>query len=57
EEPLELCHGFGSLIAFLGIIYFFVIYFLVVKRYIGKWFETTVWSPVESAYFYLWRIT
>ncbi|OWR46537.1 hypothetical protein KGM_212476A, partial [Danaus plexippus plexippus] len=29
NKPLELCNGFGSLIAFLGIIYFFLIYFQV----------------------------
>ncbi|XP_034838351.1 uncharacterized transporter YutK [Maniola hyperantus] len=57
NEPLELCFGFGSLIAFLSIIYFFVIYFLVVKRFFGKWFEAIVWSRVEGVAFHLWKIT
>ncbi|CAH0404230.1 unnamed protein product [Chilo suppressalis] len=49
QTPLEICNGFGSLIAFLAIVYFFVIYFMVVKRYFGKWFERTVWSRVAGA--------
>ncbi|XP_052743001.1 solute carrier family 28 member 3 [Bicyclus anynana] len=57
NEPLELCYGFGSLIAFLSIIYFFVIYFLVVKRFFGAWFEATVWSRVESTCSHLWKIS
>ncbi|GBP66715.1 hypothetical protein EVAR_50094_1 [Eumeta japonica] len=48
REPLELCFGFGSLIAFLSIIYFFVIYFTVLKRYFGEWFERAVWVKVED---------
>ncbi|XP_022816844.1 solute carrier family 28 member 3-like [Spodoptera litura] len=56
REPLELCHGFGSLIAFLGIIYFFIIYFLVVKRLIGAWFERTVWSRVDKIFSKLWTM-
>ncbi|XP_068622381.1 uncharacterized transporter YutK-like [Battus philenor] len=55
DKPLELCHGFGSLIAFLSIIYFFIIYFLVVKRYFGGWFERTVWRRVENLCLYLWK--
>ncbi|XP_049882684.1 solute carrier family 28 member 3-like isoform X2 [Pectinophora gossypiella] len=55
NEPLELCHGFGSLIALLSIVYFFIIYFMVVKRYLGKWFETVVWSKVESQFSALWK--
>ncbi|XP_026483706.2 solute carrier family 28 member 3-like [Vanessa tameamea] len=56
SDPLELCNGFGSLIAFLGIIYFFVIYFLVVKKFLGEWFERTVWTKVDSVSSYLWKI-
>ncbi|XP_047541465.1 solute carrier family 28 member 3-like [Vanessa atalanta] len=56
SDPLELCNGFGSLIAFLGIIYFFVIYFLVVKKFFGEWFERTVWTKVDSVSSYLWKI-
>nr|XP_026483706.1 solute carrier family 28 member 3-like [Vanessa tameamea] len=56
SDPLELCYGFGSLIAFLGIIYFFVIYFLVVKKFFGEWFERTVWTKVDSVSSYLWKI-
>ncbi|XP_045538454.1 solute carrier family 28 member 3 [Papilio machaon] len=56
NKPLELCHGFGSLIAFLSIVYFFVIYFLVVKRYIGEWFEKTVWTRVETTAYCLWKM-
>ncbi|XP_063835920.1 solute carrier family 28 member 3 [Ostrinia nubilalis] len=57
KEPLVLCSGFGSLIAFLGIIYFFVIYFMVVKRFLGKWFERVVWTKVSEFTGYLWKIT
>lgn len=56
DEPLELCFGFGSLIAFLGIIYFFVIYFLVVKRLIGSWFERTIWNRLEKTCEKLWHV-
>ncbi|KAF9809277.1 hypothetical protein SFRURICE_015740 [Spodoptera frugiperda] len=56
NEPLELCHGFGSLIAFLGIIYFFIIYFVVVKRLIGAWFERTVWDRVAKVFSKLWTM-
>nr|XP_049699363.1 solute carrier family 28 member 3 isoform X1 [Helicoverpa armigera]XP_049699371.1 solute carrier family 28 member 3 isoform X1 [Helicoverpa armigera]XP_049699375.1 solute carrier family 28 member 3 isoform X1 [Helicoverpa armigera] len=56
-DPLELCHGFGSLIAFLSIIYFFIIYFTVVKRYFGVWFERVVWLKVENAFEKLWGMT
>ncbi|KAH9636911.1 hypothetical protein HF086_011747 [Spodoptera exigua] len=55
-QPLELCHGFGSLIAFLGIIYFFIIYFVVVKRLFGAWFEKTIWSRVEKTFAKLWTM-
>ncbi|CAG9794435.1 unnamed protein product [Diatraea saccharalis] len=55
QTPLEICNGFGSLIAFLGIIYFFVLYFMVVKRYFGKWFERSVWNKVKSVAGSLWR--
>ncbi|XP_013176838.1 PREDICTED: solute carrier family 28 member 3-like [Papilio xuthus] len=55
NKPLELCHGFGSLIAFLSIVYFFVIYFLVVKRYFGEWFEKTVWIRIETIAHCLWK--
>ncbi|CAK1593458.1 unnamed protein product [Parnassius mnemosyne] len=55
NEPLELCNGFGSLIALLSIIYFFVIYFQVVKRYFGKWFESNVWTRVEDLAENLWK--
>ncbi|CAH2056454.1 unnamed protein product, partial [Iphiclides podalirius] len=57
KEPLELCYGFGSLIAFLSIIYFFVIYFLVMKKYFGDWFERTVWTKVDASAGYLWKFT
>ncbi|KAL0809793.1 hypothetical protein ABMA28_011289 [Loxostege sticticalis] len=56
QDPLVLCSGFGSLIAFLGIIYFFVIYFMVVKRFFGKWFSRVVWTKVSDVSGYLWRI-
>ncbi|XP_013136575.1 PREDICTED: uncharacterized protein LOC106101786 [Papilio polytes] len=56
NKPLELCHGFGSLIAFLSIVYFFVIYFLVVKRYFGEWFEKVVWTRVETISYCLWKM-
>ncbi|XP_047510412.1 uncharacterized transporter YutK-like [Pieris napi] len=49
KQPLELCNGFGSLIALLSIIYFFVIYFQIVKRFCGKWFEETIWRRIESS--------
>ncbi|CAB3241958.1 unnamed protein product [Arctia plantaginis] len=54
NKPLELCYGFGSLITVLSIIYFFVIYFMVVKKLIGKWFENTVWSKVEAVCGHVW---
>ncbi|KAJ0170183.1 hypothetical protein K1T71_014111 [Dendrolimus kikuchii] len=54
-EPLEICHGFGSLIAFLGIIYAFVIYFLVVKRFLGKWFCRIIWKPICRVWASLWK--
>lgn len=54
-KPLELCHGFGSLIAFLGIIYGFVFYFLVLKRFFGKWFERTIWRRISLAWDAIWR--
>ncbi|XP_046975004.1 solute carrier family 28 member 3-like [Vanessa cardui] len=56
SDPLELCYGFGSLIAFLSIIYFFVIYFLVVKKFFGEWFERTIWTKVDNMSSYLWKI-
>ncbi|CAG4987862.1 unnamed protein product [Colias eurytheme] len=55
KEPLELCYGFGSLIAFLSIIYFFIIYFMVVKRFFGEWFERTVWDPTERVLTEFWK--
>ncbi|XP_038217725.1 solute carrier family 28 member 3 [Zerene cesonia] len=55
KEPLELCFGFGSLIALLSIIYFFLIYFLVMKRFFGEWFERTVWEPTERVLTALWK--
>nr|XP_032525142.1 sodium/nucleoside cotransporter 1-like [Danaus plexippus plexippus] len=55
NKPLELCNGFGSLIAFLGIIYFFLIYFQVIKRFFGKWFERTIWSRVDNIASFLWK--
>ncbi|XP_050358847.1 solute carrier family 28 member 3-like isoform X2 [Nymphalis io] len=55
-DPLELCYGFGSLIAFLSIIYFFIIYFLVVKKFFGQWFERTVWTKVDRISSHLWKI-
>ncbi|CAG5053190.1 unnamed protein product [Parnassius apollo] len=56
NEPLELCNGFGSLIALLSIIYFFLIYFQVVKRYCGKWFESNVWTRVENLAENIWKL-
>ncbi|CAG9573732.1 unnamed protein product [Danaus chrysippus] len=56
NRPLELCNGFGSLIAFLGIIYFFLIYFQVLKRFFGKWFERTIWRRVKNSWSKLWKI-
>lgn len=56
NAPLELCNGFGSLIAFLGIVYFFLLYFLVIKKYIGKWFYRVVWSKVSAVSGPLWQI-
>ncbi|KAJ2939288.1 hypothetical protein O0L34_g13384 [Tuta absoluta] len=55
KEPLQLCDGFGSLIAFFGIIYAFVIYFLVVKRYFGAWFSKNIWSHVERLSGAVWK--
>ncbi|CAG9573733.1 unnamed protein product [Danaus chrysippus] len=55
NEPLELCFGFGSLIAFLGIIYSFLIYFQIIKRFFGNWFERTIWSKVDSISSFLWE--
>ncbi|XP_041988622.1 solute carrier family 28 member 3 isoform X2 [Aricia agestis] len=55
SPQLELCDGFGSLIAFLGIIYFFLIYFLIVKRFFGEWFERVVWTKVENFAESLWK--
>ncbi|XP_053621307.1 uncharacterized transporter YutK-like isoform X2 [Plodia interpunctella] len=52
---LELCSGFGSLIALFTIIYFFLIYFLVVKRFFGRWFEKKIWNKVEAFFGYLWK--
>ncbi|VVC95004.1 unnamed protein product [Leptidea sinapis] len=57
KEPLELCYGFGSLIAFLSIVYFFIIYFTIVKRYCGDWFESAVWNPAEKAFMKLISLT
>ncbi|XP_037296035.1 uncharacterized transporter YutK isoform X2 [Manduca sexta] len=54
-ESLELCHGFGSLIAFLSIIYFFIIYFLIVKRFFGEWFEQTIWKRVSAVTEFMWK--
>ncbi|XP_026755237.2 solute carrier family 28 member 3-like isoform X2 [Galleria mellonella] len=54
--PLELCHGFGSLIAFLSIVYFFIIYFKIIKKFFAKWFERIIWTRVESCAGYLWKI-
>ncbi|XP_026736887.1 solute carrier family 28 member 3 [Trichoplusia ni] len=54
NDPLELCYGFGSLIAFLSIIYFFVIYFNFVKKFFGNWFEKNVWTKVEDIADMLW---
>ncbi|KAJ8704632.1 hypothetical protein PYW07_011820 [Mythimna separata] len=55
-EPLELCHGFGSLIAFFSIIYFFLIYFLVVKRLFAATFQRAVWSKVENFFEKMWTM-
>ncbi|XP_059058902.1 uncharacterized transporter YutK-like, partial [Achroia grisella] len=55
--PLELCSGFGSLITYLTIIYFFVIYFQIIKRFIGKWFEKTIWSRVDKIAGWFWSIS
>ncbi|CAK1549012.1 unnamed protein product [Leptosia nina] len=55
NEPLELCYGFGSLIAFLSIVYFFIIYFQIVKRFFGKWFERVIWNRIEEATSPLWK--
>ncbi|XP_060808768.1 uncharacterized transporter YutK isoform X2 [Amyelois transitella] len=52
---LELCDGFGSLIALFSIIYFFLIYFLIIKRFFGKWFERRIWSKVEAFLSFLWQ--
>ncbi|XP_045457573.1 solute carrier family 28 member 3 [Melitaea cinxia] len=57
SEALELCFGFGSLIALLSIVYFFIIYFLVVKRLFGKWFERVIWTKVKKTSSRLWRTT
>lgn len=54
ENHLELCHGFGSLIALLSFVYFFVIYFLIVKRYCGKFLNKLAVRPVKMIYNYLW---
>ncbi|CAH2084242.1 unnamed protein product [Euphydryas editha] len=56
SDPLELCFGFGSLIALLSIVYFFIIYFLVVKRLFGKWFERVIWTKVRKTSSRLWKI-
>ncbi|KAL4712134.1 hypothetical protein ACJJTC_010995 [Scirpophaga incertulas] len=50
NKPLELCNGFGSLIALLGIVYFFVIYFKVVKKYFGGWLHRVVYSKISNYY-------
>ncbi|XP_004933307.1 solute carrier family 28 member 3 [Bombyx mori] len=55
NQPLMLCEGFGSLIALLSIVYFFVIYYLVVKRYFGDWFEANVWNKAERVALKLWE--
>ncbi|XP_075988465.1 putative transporter YutK isoform X2 [Anticarsia gemmatalis] len=56
NEPLELCHGFGSLIAFFTIVYFFIIYFCIVKRFFGDWFHRTVWVKVKAVWGKLWSV-
>ncbi|XP_073964598.1 concentrative nucleoside transporter 2 isoform X2 [Choristoneura fumiferana] len=55
NEPLALCSGFGSLIAFLGIVYVFLIYFLVVKRFFGSWLSKNVYSKIDAAGSFLWK--
>ncbi|KAM3955907.1 putative transporter YutK [Aphomia sociella] len=55
-KPLEICNGFGSLITVLSIIYFFIIYFKIIKRFFGEWFAKTIWIRVESCVGYLWKI-
>ncbi|XP_061726278.1 sodium/nucleoside cotransporter 1-like isoform X1 [Cydia pomonella] len=55
DAPLYLCEGFGSLIAFLGIIYFFLIYFYVVKRYFGAWLSKNVYSNIGAAGSFVWK--
>ncbi|XP_072937402.1 uncharacterized transporter YutK-like [Epargyreus clarus] len=55
KDQLQLCHGFGSLIALLTIIYFFVIYFMVVKRFLGPWFGRAIWSKFSAVWSNLWK--
>ncbi|CAG9134695.1 unnamed protein product [Plutella xylostella] len=55
NTPLELCSGFGSLIAFLSIIYFFLVYFFFIKKYFGSWFHRTVWRRLTNATDCCWK--
>lgn len=55
-SPLQLCEGFGSLIALYVIVYFFIIYFRVIKKYFGNWFEKVVWNRFEKTCQRLWRM-
>ncbi|KOB71671.1 Sodium/nucleoside cotransporter, partial [Operophtera brumata] len=52
---LVIGYFLGCLYYYISFIYFFIIYFLIVKRYFGRWFEKNVWTKMEALSGFLWR--
>ncbi|XP_063984863.1 uncharacterized transporter YutK-like isoform X2 [Diachasmimorpha longicaudata] len=44
---LEWCNGYGMLLILLGVVYFSLLYYYVIKRYLSEGIET-VFSPITS---------
>ncbi|XP_077291965.1 putative transporter YutK isoform X2 [Arctopsyche grandis] len=52
----EFCDGFGMLLILMSLVYFFLVYFIIVKPFFGKAIYRLVLKPIDNIYLKLWSI-